>query len=196
MLTERGANAALHPSQVTDRLLDGAALLHLTGYSVVHAPDPDALARLIARARRAGVRISIDPASAGDIADYGAERFLRDIENADVIFPNRDEAIVLAGSLSAEVPRDVEAEAALLSRRFALVVVTLGSDGVMLARGGRMLHHLPAEAVEIVDPTGAGDAFCAGFIAEWLASGDELAAARAGIAAGARSAQLRGGRPA
>jgi sugar/nucleoside kinase (ribokinase family) len=57
-----------------------------------------------------------------------------------------------------------------------VVVVTEGSGGATIYEDGTATHH-PAEAVAVVDPTGAGDAFCGGFLAGWLRGFDPIGAA-------------------
>jgi len=79
MLTEKGANAKLTPDAVTDRLLTGAAILHFTGYSVFSQSHQASLRNLVQRATTLGVRISVDPASSGFIADFGVDRFLESV---------------------------------------------------------------------------------------------------------------------
>ena len=68
----------------------------------------------------------------------------------------------------------------------------MGADGVIVDG-----EHVPAvTAPVVVDPTGAGDAFCAGFLAHWVLDGDAVAAARAGAEVAARAVGVVGGRPA
>ena len=189
MLTETGANAAMSPDAVGDELLDAAAIVHFTGYSLFVTPDDAAVRSLIARAKARGVQVSVDPGSAGFISDFGADRFLRAARGADLIFPSLDEGRILTGLTA---PEEVVAR---LAANFAVVALTLGTDGVLMAQRGRSTVRVDAIANEIVDPTGAGDAFAAGFLAEWLRSGDGASAARAGVLAGARAVGTIGGCP-
>ena len=97
------------------------------------------------------------------------------LERVDVLVPNRIELAQLAGSAEADGLAAVEEMARGLP--VPTVVVTLGADGALLV-AGRDAMILPAPPVEVVDTTGAGDAFC-GAIAEALARGmtiDEAAA--------------------
>lgn len=190
MFTERGANAALDPDAVTDELLEHAAVLHLTGYSLFGDVDAAPFVRLIARAAAAGVRVSVDPGSAGFIDDYGVGRFLADIAGADFVFPNLDEGRILTGLT------DPLAIAASLTARFPVVALTLDAGGVVVATRGAMPVLVDAVVTEIVDPTGAGDAFSAGFIAEWLHSADALRAAAVGASVAAKAIASIGARPA
>ncbi|MCU1421395.1 MAG: hypothetical protein JWN36_1046 [Microbacteriaceae bacterium] len=191
MLTETGANAALTADEVPDDLLDAAAATHFTGYSLFGSPHrAEAVRRLFHRARDRGVGVSVDPGSAGFIADFGPERFLDAIDGARFLFPNLDEGRLLTGL------DDAEEVVAALAKRFEIVALTLDTEGVLVARHGADTQRVNARPVEVIDPTGAGDAFAAGFLTEWVRSGDAITAAETGVAAGARAVQVIGGRPA
>ncbi len=104
-----------------------------------------------------------------------------------ILTPNRSEAVVLAGS------DDPEQAARILGERTgAAVVITLGGDGVLLLAPGAEPERLPAPAVEVVDTTGAGDAFN-GALAAALADGAPLRAACEAAIAVAADAVTRGG---
>ena len=188
MLTERGANAALDPDSVSDAILDGASALHFTGYSLFERSDTAGFTRLIKRARSHGVHVSVDAASAGFLEDFGAKRFLDAIAGTDLLFPNLDEGRVLTGL---DEPRAI---AEKLARKFPVVALTMGPSGIVVATKGstEVMEVVPARTV---DPTGAGDAFCAGFLSEWIASRDARAAAQAGSRLAARAVSVVGGRP-
>ncbi|WP_354478076.1 PfkB family carbohydrate kinase [Marisediminicola sp. UYEF4] len=189
MLTERGANSLLDPRRVTDELLDDAVVLHLTGYSMVDAPDAAALEDLVRRATLRGVAVSVDPASAGYIVDFGVPRFLDAMSGATLVFPNLDEGRALTGESD---PLEV---AASLGRRFRVVALTLGPDGAIVVQDGGAPVCIPAVRSRILDPTGAGDAFCAGFLAAWAMVPDAVAAATAGVQVAERAVTSIGGRP-
>lgn len=189
MLTDRGANDFFSADEVTDALLEQAALVHFTGYSLYHGENRDAIARLFQRAAAREVPVSVDPASAGSLLDFGGERFLGLIAGAGVLLPNLDEGRALTGLA------DPTAIAAALVERFPLVALTMGSQGVIVAEGGKPQVRVDAVRAERVDPTGAGDAFSAGFLAEWAHSGDAVAAARAGVVVAAEAVTGVGARP-
>ena len=189
MLTERGANSQLDPRRVTDELLAGAAVLHLTGYSIVDAPDRAALADLMVRAAGRGVAVSVDPASAGYIVDFGVQRFLDGMSGATLVFPNLDEGRALTGESE---PLEI---AASLGRQFRVVALTLGPAGAIVVEDGGAPVSIPAVPARIVDPTGAGDAFCAGFLAAWARVPDAVAAATAAVQVAERAVTAIGGRP-
>jgi sugar/nucleoside kinase (ribokinase family) len=176
MLTDRGANEETLPEDVTDALLAEHDVLHLTGH-LLSGPDRDTGWRLLLeRARRAGVRTSVAPGSAGHLAAIGAARFRSVAAGVDLLLAGLDEALLLAGETHAE------AAARALTRDHALVAVTLGADGALLASADRLLR-IPAERAEVVDVTGAGDAWAAGLLAALVEGAPEAEA-------GARAARL------
>ena len=189
MLTERGANADFDGDLVTDALLTAAAVLHLTGHTVFGRDDTSSMERLVGRARALGVDVSVDPGSAGYLADRGIETFQRVFAEATVLFPSLDEGVALTGLTQ---PDDI---ALALGASGALVVMTMGVAGVVIAEGG-VLTRVAAVPATVTDPTGAGDAFAAGFLYEWVRSRDAVAAASAGALVAARSVTVVGGRPA
>ena len=189
MLTSRGANAELDPADVTDALLASAAVLHLTGHSIFHTRDTAAFTALIARARAAGVDVCVDPGSAGFLSDFGVERFLAIVDGANIVVPNLEEGRVLTGLV------EPAAVASALTDRFDLVALTLDAAGVIVATPGAEPLVIPAVGTTIVDPTGAGDAFTAGFLHGYTTTGDTDAAARAGAALASRAVSAMGARP-
>jgi sugar/nucleoside kinase (ribokinase family) len=193
-ITDRGANLRLAAEDVPAALLDDVALLHLTGYTLFE-PGPRAVVLgLIARARSRGIPFSVDPGSAAFLANLAPGEFLRWTDGAAICFPNRDEAAVLLGPTrmppgdAAPVPSaalaatsqaaagpwvaDPLAMAAFLTLHYGAVVLKLGADGALLATAGAEPQRFPARQATVRDTTGAGDAFCAGFLAAWLAGGD------------------------
>lgn len=189
MLTDRGANATMPTSAVTDALLDAAAVLHLTGYSLFDAFSLDDLAGLVERAHARGVLVTFDPGSTGFIADFGLERFRTALTGVDVLLPNLDEGRLLSG----ESDRAVVAE--VLLQYCPAVVITGGASSVLVARRGEPAVEVAVEAQRAVDPTGAGDAFTAGLVAALLEGGDLVEAARAGVRSAGVAVVQAGGRP-
>lgn len=171
-------------------MLDGVAHLHLSGYLLFAATSRATALLALREARARRIPVSVDPASAGFLAELGADRFLAAVEGADLLLPNADEARLLTG-----LPEPADA-AAKLSLQVGRVVVTLGERGALLAAAGTVTGRIPAVQVRgAVDSTGAGDAFTGGFLAARLAGADAASAAAAGCRAGAEAVTTVGGRP-
>jgi ribokinase len=143
MLSDRGVSTAFAPEELDPTWLEGCDWLHVPGYSLVRSP----LRETALAAASSGVRISIDLSSTAAVEESGVEPFRRTLESLapNVVFANEAEAELL-GSLTAPT-----------------VVVKRGARGsvVRTAEGD---EELPSLDVEVVDTTGAGDAFAAGFL--------------------------------
>jgi sugar/nucleoside kinase (ribokinase family) len=171
MLTDRGANVVFDLNTVPQDLIAIANFIHFTGHTIIDEPKREAVRALIARATDHGVTISIDPASAGFIADFGVEEFLRLCAGAHILRPNEDEARILAGV------DDIDTATTMLTERFPLVVTTCGRNGVIVGRPGEDLVHIAVDPIDVVDPTGAGDSFNAGLLSALARGLDPVAAA-------------------
>jgi len=189
MLTERGANRALRATDLTDELLAQAAVLHLTGYTLVDGPRAAGMRELIDRAHAAGAVVSLNPGSAGFIADYGSADFVSAIEGVDIVIANAQEAALLCEE------SDPDRVAKAIAERYGLAVITRGPDSVIVAQRGSKPVSIPVSPARVVDPTGAGDAMSAGFLHSWVADHDPVRAAQAGILVAARAVMVIGGRP-
>ncbi|QQR36800.1 ribokinase [Devosia oryziradicis] len=188
-LTDRGANLNLSPDDLPSSRLDDIGMVMVSGYSFF-APGPRAAVQaLFAAARARGIAVAVDPASVGFLVEVGVAQFLDWTAGADWIFANESEAEALTGAVG------YEAQTRALGERFGTVLIKRGRLGAALGgrEGVRVL--LPAPSVTVLDSTGAGDAFAAGFIAAHLAGDDEATALARGIAAGAKAVQSIGGQP-
>lgn len=188
-LTDRGANRALCAADVAAALGAGVRHVHLSGYLLGEPPGRRAAARLLAGARVGGASVSVDPSSVALLRALGPAAFLTATRGASVLLPNLAEGRALTGARAPD--RVVDA----LLAHYPVVALTLGAEGALCAdrSGGRV--HLPARAARVVDPTGAGDAFAAGFLAAWLAGAGLAAAGRRGVRTAARAVRRLGGRP-
>ncbi|RDG39203.1 sugar kinase [Streptomyces corynorhini] len=189
LLTDSGATLRLTPADWSPELLAGVARLHLSGYLFFAATARELAAAAMESARERGIPVSVDPASAGFIEEWGAGRFLSAVTGAETLLPNADEARLLTGRSD---PVDAAAE---LSRQVPLAVVTLGGDGALVAEAGAVTARLPPIPAQAVDSTGAGDAFTGAFLAARLRGATPERAAAAGCRAGAHAVTIPGGRP-
>ena len=189
MLVDRAANLALASADVVPGLLEQACVLHMTGYSFFEAGVRGLALDLLARAGALRVPVSVDPSSVGFLQDVGAAQFLTWTSGARFCFPNRDEAAALAGTA------DPLEAAERLTASYEIVVVTLDGDGCVVAQRAVRPVLVPTPRLPAVDPTGAGDAFCAGFLDAWSRGEGPVDAAAAGCRVAARAVGRLGGRP-
>ncbi|TQJ37146.1 carbohydrate kinase family protein [Streptomyces sp. NBC_00080] len=140
---------------------------------LVGADDPAAMLRHTATAHRLGIPVAADPSQ--QLARLDRAQARRLVEGATWLFTNAYEAALLK-------ERTGWSEEDILQRA-GTWITTLGADGVSLARAGAPRLHIPAvPAQKIADPTGAGDAFRAGFLAALAWQWPHEQAARLGCA--------------
>jgi sugar/nucleoside kinase (ribokinase family) len=188
MLADRGASGELQPADILPELFGGTGHLHLSGYPLLHESSRAAARTALELAASAGMTTSVDASSAAPLRAVGAAEFLRWTAGADLLFANRDEAVVLVGE-----HRDDEL-AGRLGSTCGAAVVKLGAAGAWWSDGSGAVHGA-AEAVTAVDTTGAGDAFAAGFLAAWLRRQPPVSALAAGATLAADAVRRAGGRP-
>jgi len=156
--------------------------LHIAEFATLK-DNPD----VIAIARSFGLTISLDPSWDDQLIRRDTD-FFEICAGIDVFFPNAEEGQALTGESSAE------AILRRLQERFPLVVLKCGERGAMASYGSNCVS-VEALPVNVVDTTGAGDAFNAGFLHSWLRTLDLERSLAAGIEAGALSVQSAGGAP-
>jgi sugar/nucleoside kinase (ribokinase family) len=191
MLSDPGANAALSPEDLHKDLFMPGSHLHVSGYTLLNTGSRQATIAAMTLARRAGMTISVDCASAAPLERAGAEPFLQMTNGATLLFVNAAQGRVLTGR---EAP---EQAARVLNAWYPHVVMKLGTDGAMFCANGRPNPvRVPVVPLErIVDRTGAGDAFCAGFLPAWLDKKPPGEALASGARLAARALGLVGARP-
>ena len=169
---------------VPPRLLDDADAVFFNGYDIFLARSTSFLAPLLDEARASRVPIVFDPSSFALIQAFGRDRLMAGVGPLDLLLANDAEADVLRGD---GPPHALDAYA-------RLAVVKEGARGAS-AYGRGASWHAPARPVAVVDTTGAGDAFDAAFMVQWLTTGDVNAALRAGNELGAHVAAHLGAQP-
>lgn len=178
MFTDRGANRRLGAADL-DGLLEGASHLHVSAYQLFEAASRPGVRALCAAAVDAGIPTSVDPASFAGVRDAGREAFFAWTAGARLLFPNLDEGQLLSGETEPEAIVDS------LLEHYPLVALKLGAAGALAGTADGHRLRLAAGPACVVDSTGAGDAFCAGFLAGFVhGKGLEECTARAVAAAG------------
>jgi ribokinase len=177
ILTAPGALARLRAEDVPPELLARARHVHVTSPFLQDGLRPG-LRDLAGGARSSSLDTGWDP----------REEWSVPLDAFDVLLPNAEEALRLAGRSDS----DVEAAARDLAARGPTVVVKLGAEGALAIAGDDVIT-VAGTPIEPLDSTGAGDSFDAGFLAARL-NGESLAGALAlGCACGALSTRRAGG---
>jgi sugar/nucleoside kinase (ribokinase family) len=192
MMSDPGANAALSPDDLPKDLFTPGSHLHVSGYTLINSGSRPAALAACQLASRAGMTVSVDAASAAPVERVGAEPFLQMSNGASLLLVNEAEATMLTGR------DDPDQAARVLTAWYPQIVMKIGADGALFYANGRMEPvHAPALPVErIVDRTGAGDAFCAGFLPPWLNKKPPHEALASGCRLAAQALAMLGARPA
>ncbi|MCW2884268.1 MAG: carbohydrate kinase family protein [Streptosporangiaceae bacterium] len=175
-----GANLTVSPADVDPALLAAADVLHLGGPDVTFALNDPAFFEVLAAARAAGTVVTMDLLSNMTDLVQATAAFL---PHVDFFLPNEEQALAMTGAADPET-----AARHLLDRGPRGVLVTLGGEGSLIATPDGTTR-LPALKVDVVDTTGCGDAYCAGFITGLVHGRDVLESARWGTATAATVAQ-------
>jgi sugar/nucleoside kinase (ribokinase family) len=180
-LTDRGV--ASHLAHFDAALMNDVHILHVPTYSLTDEPLASTSAQYIASARSNGSLISVDASSASVLTKYGIQRFqaLMQTMQPDVFLCNEDEAATLG--LHANNPM-IGAQVTVI-KQGPLPVIVVHQDGTS------QMHPVPA-VDNIVDTTGAGDAFAAGFLPAYASSRNIVAAVSQGHALASRVLQCPG----
>jgi 2-dehydro-3-deoxygluconokinase len=180
------AGSRLVPDDVPVADVQGAAILHVTGITpALSGSARSAVRHAVAVARAAGVTVSVDVNYRSKLwSPAAAAPVLRElVSHADIVFAGPDEAELVLGGPSSP--------AGLAALGPTEVIVKDGARGCTALIAG-VVHRVPAIAVQVVDPVGAGDAFVAGYLAERLAGADADARLRTAIRAGAFAVTVPG----
>lgn len=172
-----GANSRLALEDIDFDAIAEADLLHVGGVDVLGAFAGDPLVEVMAFARSRGVATSLDVLGTCD--ERTAERLAPALRHAQYFLPNADQLEGITGCSDAS-----KAAEELRRQGVGCVVATLGADGSLVSSDEGDAF-LPAFDVPVVDTTGCGDAYAAGFIVGVLSGWGEVSAAWLGTAAAA-----------
>ncbi|GGO65369.1 sugar kinase [Nonomuraea cavernae] len=183
------AGSRLSPGDLDLDLIRSARMLHVSAITpALSASARETVRQAIAGARAAGVPVSLDINYRGRLwspAEAGA--WLREtVGDVDVLFATEAEGRLIA---DADGAADLAKALAALGPRH--VLVKFGARGAMELSDGEIRHAEPYQVTE-VDPVGAGDAFAAGWLADWLAGASPDQRLRTACAAGAFAVTSQG----
>lgn len=164
----RQADCQIRPEHLPDHLLQQSAIFHTTCFALSKQPAQDAIVEAASRACRFGSQVSIDANYAAPIWPdrEGARRVLRSYcDSSAFVKLSEDDAARLYGS--PQSPDRVIGDFHEMGA--SLVCLTLGADGSWVSYNqGRERVRIPGRPIAVVDATGAGDAYWAGFLTAWL----------------------------
>lgn len=186
MFPDNGANADLEVSDLPS--LDDVDGVFLSGYALLDFRSRDAALGMVKKFQERKIPIFFDPTTTGAMKVVPRQEILDWVGMVDGILLNSDEARYLGESNELE-----EAEENLL-KRTPLVVIKMGSRGALGVYQDQFVK-VPAVTTNVVDTTGAGDSFAAGFIPKWLETKNLEDALNAGTALAAKCVSIVGARP-
>lgn len=182
MRTDLGAAALMGTEDVIPAEFAGFNHVHIEGYLLF---NPDLAAAVLNAAKAAGATVSLDLASFEVVAaaGEGLSDMLRDF--VDMVFANEDEAAAFAGG-------DPRSALKVLSGLCPVAVVKLGADGALIAADGEVVEVGVEPIRRLVDTTGAGDLWQAGFLYGYLSGGSLGFSGKCGAVLAAEVIQVMG----
>ncbi len=188
MCTSLGIGDHLGPDDIDEDLIRRSRVLYLEGYLCGLDATDATIDRALEAASAGHTEVALSLSDPYWVATHGGA-LERVLGQSQIVFANEAEASGLTGAT------DVEAAVAALAERCATVVVTRGAAGSIVAEAGRVTH-IPAEAVrQVVDTTGAGDLFAAGYLFGHARGLDPRRSARLGARCAAEVIAHFGARP-
>jgi sugar/nucleoside kinase (ribokinase family) len=188
MCTNLGAGALLSPDDLDEKAIATARVVYLEGYLCGKPETDPAVDRAVAIARAQGTLVAL---SGSDPAWVELMRARLDalLDRVDIFFANEAEACGLTGAAT------VESALNILSRRCPTVALTLGPQGSIVAQGSDVVSVPAAPVTQVVDTTGAGDSYAAGFLCGMVRQYGPEKSARLGALAAAEIVSHLGARP-
>jgi len=182
----RGVNVLPSYPEIPEAVFTNRQILHLSGYSFQTPNSCKVATELIQGAKRHGLQVSLDPSFLFAQSTNLEDNFV--LQKVDYFFPSREEAYQLTKL------RDPLAAARMIRKHGPrVVIVTLDKDGCLVVGDG-IEYFIKLENDEpVVDTTGAGDAFCGGFLFAVANEIDLVSACKIGSSAAAHIIARYGG---
>jgi len=183
ILTYSGSIAALPYTEIDLRLLDQARHLHLGAYFMLDTLRPD-IPKLFAEAHNRGLTISLD--TNYDPTERWDGGLHESLHYVDLLLPNETELCAIAGV------QDTDTALERMAQSVPTIAVKLGGKGGTAFQNGQITR-ANALPIEVIDTTGAGDSFDAGFVYGYLRGWDVARTLRLACVCGSLSTRAAGG---
>lgn len=155
MNTNLGASCLFDEKLVPEDVIANSKVFHFCGYQWGSPEQIKAIKKAVAIAKANNVIVSFDVADPF-VVEHNRDAFIEMINEADIVFANKDEAKLLYQSTPEEACNEI-------AKTGAIAVVKLGAEGALVGKGDERVK-IPATPTTVVDTTAAGDMFAAGFL--------------------------------
>ncbi len=158
ILTDQKNNqiTAFHPGAMS--LADSLSLKNVSGDFCVIAPTkPEAMAKAVEECKELGIPYLYDPGM--QLPRLSDEDLISGIEGAEILIANDYEMAIIESRIKNQES---------WKKQIKIIITTLGSEGSIIESKGQKIKVGAAKPKEVLDPTGAGDAYRAGFLAGYL----------------------------
>jgi sugar/nucleoside kinase (ribokinase family) len=163
----RSGDTQLTPAEVSEEAIARAKVVHISTWPLSREPSRSAAGTALRLAHEQGKIVSLDPNYSPRVwPEYEeAKQVIREMYSyATISKPSRDDAERLFG------PGYAPEQYIQMFHELGpqLVIFTMGKEGALISHEGKLIGHVPARPVKIVDATGAGDSYWAGFLVALL----------------------------
>ena len=187
MFPDWGANSGLSPADLPP--LDDISAIYLSGYPLINPASRTGVLEIIEIAQAKKLPLIFDPASVGVLAEVGIPTVQTWLPKMNILVLNEEEAHFLSGEANPI------AAAKTLLEFSETVVIKRGANGALAQSRTSPLVQVPARETTVIDTTGAGDSFAAGFLPLWISGAPLEEALLAGTATSAQCVAIVGARP-
>ncbi|MCK5420161.1 MAG: adenosine kinase, partial [Desulfobacterales bacterium] len=155
MFTFLGASAETRPQDITKACFSNAAIVHIEGYLLF---NPELILKVLKTAKSAGAMVSLDLASFNVVKE--SHELLQHIVDSfvDILIANEDEALAYTGH------KDETRAIRALAEDVEMAVLKVGKRGSFIACSDQIVSIQPKTGAPVIDTTGAGDLWAAGFL--------------------------------
>jgi sugar/nucleoside kinase (ribokinase family) len=189
MNTCLGISGALEPSDIDEDIIKDSEIVYLEGYLMDSISARKAFKKAVGLSKKNGGRVALTLSDSFCVERHRKEFMRLLAEDVDILFANEDEIKTLFQVSKFEDAADI------CSRYNKIFALTRGESGSVVIRGSRKYCTEPEKNIEIVDTTGAGDMYAAGFLHGYINNRKIDICARMGNLAAAAVITHFGARP-